>query len=637
MLRYLLLSVGNVAADVTCEIVLRQKMNPPGGAALTPEPVCVKPGTRAPVYEFSPSLPKAFVASRGGVRQLGGKFVTIVGGNASAEKSVPTVFIPASATVVADGPASGVQSLSAAATGTKKVLVARMRSTTHGQEPTPTIDDLKERVFGMGISPVAVNFKSQSAACSENDLIIEPGACVSGNTAPGCAEISDGVMNLDLDMDLSPGVDYNAVQTAAFAKLNALGLRDAATADYVMFLFPPGISPYIAYAYINWWASFYSDTWGGSVSAHMHEVGHNFGLAHSGELGAEYGDQSSYMGYSYSSIGSPAMCYHGGQHRSLGWYSTHTTEIAASDFVSGQNELVNLFAFTDVQALSAGDPVIIKLDVANEGYALYLQYNKAEAHNSGVVESANLVTVVQDALNTPAYQQSWKVASLGEGASYDDNLRVKVCSLDVVGSVDVVRLSISLDYIGDPCFPPMAGRWSFTADINLVTNHWGSPLNKWNMCCGAGHYCQTCYAQSCCTGDPNCCQMETYDEVCCGEASGSCYWGSCKACPAGTYSPPGGFYQRGVSGSTCPPCPAGTTSEEGATNCSPLLPPSPPPLPPPPSPPPPLSLSKPRTSAGSTAFASKVHTRPPRCLHTRPIPGVSHSPRLVLVVLGQGD
>ncbi len=133
MMRYLLLLVGNVAADVTCEIVLRQKMNPPGGAALLPEPVCVKPGTRGPVYEFSPSLPKAFVASRGGVRQLGGKFVTIVGGNASAEKSVPTVFIPASATVVADGPARGVQRLSAAATGTKKVLVARMRSTTHGQ------------------------------------------------------------------------------------------------------------------------------------------------------------------------------------------------------------------------------------------------------------------------------------------------------------------------------------------------------------------------------------------------------------------------------------------------------------------------------------------------------------------------
>ena len=441
--------------DVTCEIVLRQKMNPPGGAALPPEPACVPVGRRGPVYEFSPSLPKAFVASMGGVRQLGGKIVTFVGGNASAEKSVPTVFIPASAFVVADGPARGVQRPSAAATGTKKVLVARMRSTTHGQEPTPTINDLKERVFGMGISPVAVNFKSQSAACSENELIIEPGACVSGNTAPGCAEISDGVMNLDLDMDLSPGVDPSEVEYAAVVKLNALGLRDAATADYVMFLFPPGISPWIAYAYINGWSSFYSDTWGGSVSAHMHEVGHNFGLAHSGEFDEEYGDESSYMGYSFLSIGWPAMCYHGGQHRSLGWYSTHTTEIAASDFVSGQNELVDLFAFTDVQALSAGDPVIIKLDVASpRGYALYLQYNKAEDHNSGVVESANLITVVQDALDTPAYQQSWKVASLGEGDDYDDNLRVKVCSLDVVGSVDVVRLSISLDYIGDPCPPP---------------------------------------------------------------------------------------------------------------------------------------------------------------------------------------
>ena len=77
-------------------------MNPSGGAALTPEHVCVPVGLRGPVYEFSPSLAEAFVASRGGVRQLGGKIVTIDGGNASAERSVPTVFIPASSTVVAD-------------------------------------------------------------------------------------------------------------------------------------------------------------------------------------------------------------------------------------------------------------------------------------------------------------------------------------------------------------------------------------------------------------------------------------------------------------------------------------------------------------------------------------------------------
>merc|ERR1712086_25572 len=63
----------------------------------------------------------------------------------------------------------------------------------------------------------------------------------------------------------------------------------------------------------------------------------------------------------------------------------------------------------------------------------------------------------------------------------------------------------------------------------------------------------------------------------------------------------------------------------------------------PPSPPPPLSpagpllLSNPRASAGSIAFAKRVHAPAPALYTQRPIPCVSHSPRLLLAVLGQGD
>jgi len=115
---------------------------------------------------------------------------------------------------------------------------------------------------------------------------------------------------------------------------------------------------------------------------------------------------------------------------------------------------------------------------------------------------------------------------------------------------------------------PMVGTLSFAKDIGKFRNHWNQILDKWNMCCGEGHYCSTCYGQSCCTFEPECCRFgDNYDPECCQYASGGCYWGKCEPCPAGTYSPVGGFYARGMPGYTCPPCPPGTTSEEGATEC----------------------------------------------------------------------
>ena len=68
-----------------------------------------------------------------------------------------------------------------------------------------------------------------------------------------------------------------------------------ALADHVMYCLPPGTMPYIGYAWTegrNRWLSVYSDNWCTYLSSQMHEIGHSFGLSHSGEDGAEYGDQS---------------------------------------------------------------------------------------------------------------------------------------------------------------------------------------------------------------------------------------------------------------------------------------------------------------------------------------------------------
>ena len=86
------------------------------------------------------------------------------------------------------------------------------------------------------------------------------------------------------------------------------------------------------------------------VSSTVHEVGHNLGLAHSGDGNLEYGDQSGMMGkntiggsllswhsyhastfspsicpptspsYSYNSDDTPLMCFNPAKNYQLGWY-----------------------------------------------------------------------------------------------------------------------------------------------------------------------------------------------------------------------------------------------------------------------------------------------------------------------------
>ena len=67
-----------------------------------------------------------------------------------------------------------------------------------------------------------------------------------------------------------------------------------------MYCLPPGTLSGIAYAFINSWMSVYSNEWCNYPSGQIHELGHNFGYAHSNEGTTNYDDRSGMMGYSYS-------------------------------------------------------------------------------------------------------------------------------------------------------------------------------------------------------------------------------------------------------------------------------------------------------------------------------------------------
>ena len=180
-------------------------------------------------------------------------------------------------------------------TGEKTVLALRVvapDSSTTSIEST-----ISDEIFGT--SGDNINLSTQYDACSYGKLTFVP---FNGITSTGVS-ITDGVATVDITQNVNGaenGVIRDAVTAEATTKFGSLSSQF----DYVMQCLPPGTSgSWIAYAYINHWLSVYNDLWCNYPSGQMHEIGHNLGLAHSGEEGAaEYADQSGMMGYSVSSM-----------------------------------------------------------------------------------------------------------------------------------------------------------------------------------------------------------------------------------------------------------------------------------------------------------------------------------------------
>ena len=197
----------------------------------------------------------------------------------------------------------------------KKVLV--VRAIAPDASTTSTTSQLSDNVFGTDGD--SYNLRSQYAACSYDELLFEP---FTGDM--NGEYIVAGVGEVTLNSNIG-GIDRNVVKQAmldaADEKYGDLSTKVTnGELDYVMICIPPGTSgSWVAYAYVNGWVSVYNDGWCNSLSAQMHEVGHNLGLAHSGES-ATYDDQSGMMGYSYNQDEGPVMCFNGVKSWQLDWY-----------------------------------------------------------------------------------------------------------------------------------------------------------------------------------------------------------------------------------------------------------------------------------------------------------------------------
>lgn len=149
------------------------------------------------------------------------------------------------------------------------------------------------------------------------------------------------------------------------------------------------------------------------------------------------------MGYSYSDVGAPSMCFNGHKNWLLGWYSDRTVSFYPHNAWSGR-----LYAFVDYNRTPQNSFVVIRVR------DLYLQYNRARRFNSATQERGNQVTITRGpsadsqsrllggvALGTTKTNHVFRVSNF---AGTGHSLVIEACE-QVYGPPDYVRLSIYLD------------------------------------------------------------------------------------------------------------------------------------------------------------------------------------------------
>ena len=185
--------------------------------------------------------------------------------------------------------------------GNKTTLVVRVVDS-QNHTVNATLAQLQDDVFLDSVS-----LKTQYAACSHDQLIIEP-ANVNSNTSKGVVEIT-------LDVAVA-NVSYRVLLSMVVTK--AKKLYDGLSQFQFVLFCQPLHGNWLAYAYVNGRDSFYNGHWCQRVSAQMHEIGHNLGLHHSSVGTNEYGDKSGMMGYSYNEDDVPQQCFNPTKNYQLG-------------------------------------------------------------------------------------------------------------------------------------------------------------------------------------------------------------------------------------------------------------------------------------------------------------------------------
>ncbi|VEU36705.1 unnamed protein product [Pseudo-nitzschia multistriata] len=288
--------------------------------------------------------------------------------------------------------------------GTKKVLVARV--TNNGVSHEADDNAILNATFQGSLS-----MKSQFAACSRNQLDLQPTAVT-----------NSGLLELSINIESSDG---SSLEHAAVDVLYEQYGDAVDSSDLIVLCLPPFVPEIAAYAFLGGWWSFYNFHYCTDVPTVLHEIGHNFRLEHSGMGDNGYGDGIGVMGW--SSPDGFRQCFNAVKNFALGWFDNQVATVNPLDWAGSSRT----FVFTGIeqyQAIGSANKLItLQLDAGSEG-DWYIGYNEAVGANADTAEALNQVAVSyvyplsdDEYRDLPSAKQSWRQAALAVGNVYGIN------------------------------------------------------------------------------------------------------------------------------------------------------------------------------------------------------------------------
>eukprot|EP00979_Chaetoceros_neogracilis_P003697 scaffold656_cov271-Chaetoceros_neogracile.AAC.7 len=322
----------------------------------------------------------------------------------------------------------------AVVTGDKPILVVKVIDLV-GKARPETAAQIGDDVFGTVND--SVNLASQMKACSFGALNIVP-----GDITPD-AQAAPGVIEVTIPITLRGNSRNNVKNAVTTAVQEKLGIRLPGPYEQVMYVLERCYQDcgWAAYANVNGWNSVYQGPYFYMVGVQMHELGHNFNLAHSGGLnGRTYTDHTGLMGNPLYSDEVGKMCFNAAKNWQIGWYDTKKLLINPNPLFTSTTT-VDLVGIANFDTLD-NNPVVVKV-----GSDYFIGFNRAVGINAQNDEADNEVTIVKvDRGGGERYSQSYLMATLVQGQSYTipgSNWVINAQKIDIIADPAVATISVT--------------------------------------------------------------------------------------------------------------------------------------------------------------------------------------------------